>query len=65
MQKNAKLVPLGSKFNAFHLAVAVHQEECAWILNRLIEDELHSPGIGLLRELNEKLLALIELQDSN
>lgn len=62
MAQSTKQESTSDRFNRFHLAVAVHQEQCAWVLGPL-EAEIDLPGLGLLRELNEKLLALIELQD--
>ena len=64
MAQSTDLASTSDRFNAFHLAVSVYQEQCAWVLGPL-ELELDHPGVSLLRELNEKLLALIELQDCN
>lgn len=62
MEQSTDLAPMSDRFNAFHLAVAVHQERCRWILQNLDIDDV---GVGMLQQLNDDLLALIELQDCN
>lgn len=48
------------RFNAFHLAVAVHQERCSFVLDQI---EVDHAGLGLLQQLNDDLLALIGQQN--
>lgn len=62
MKKRTDLVPLDPKMNAFHLAVAVHQEQCAFVLDHLAE--VDHVALGLLRRLNDDLLQTIELHDA-
>lgn len=63
MEKSTDLVPLDPRMNAFHLAVAVHQERTAWILDHLVE-QLDHPAVFLLHDMNDQLNKLIKLHDA-
>lgn len=62
MEPRTDLVSTSDRFNAFHLAVAVYQERCAFVLEHIGVDHA---GLGLLQQLNDDLLALIGQQNCN